>query len=125
VRDEKPFLVQNYSAIPETLLESELFGYKKGAFTGAARDKMGLFEAANHGTLFLYEIGDMPMSIQTGLLRVLQKNEIKPLGETSVRHIGVRIIFATNKDVKRIISKNTFRQDFLQTFCSPCAIYLH
>ncbi len=111
VRKDQPFLVQNCSAIPETLLESELFGYKKGAFTGASRDKVGLFEAANGGTVFLDEIGDMPMSIQAGLLRVLQKNEIKPLGETRVRHIDVRIVAATNKDIKQMIAENSFRQD--------------
>ncbi|MCG8618311.1 MAG: sigma-54 dependent transcriptional regulator, partial [Desulfobacterales bacterium] len=110
-RAKKPFLVQNCSAIPETLLESELFGYKKGAFTGANKDKAGLFEAANGGTVFLDEIGDMPMSIQAGLLRVLQKNEIKPLGETRVRHIDVRIVAATNKDIKQMIVENKFRQD--------------
>lgn len=110
-RSKKPFLVQNCSAIPETLLESELFGYKKGAFTGATRDKAGLFEAANGGTVFLDEIGDMPMSTQAGLLRVLQKNEIKPLGETRVKHIDVRIVAATNKDIKQMIVENKFRQD--------------
>ena len=110
-RAKKPFLVQNCSAIPETLLESELFGYKKGAFTGATRDKVGLFEAANGGTVFLDEIGDMPMSTQAGLLRVLQKNEIKPLGETRVKHIDVRIVAATNKDIKQMILENQFRQD--------------
>ncbi|MCP4672431.1 MAG: AAA domain-containing protein [Desulfobacula sp.] len=110
-RKNKPFLVQNCSAIPETLLESELFGYKKGAFTGATRDKMGLFEAADGGTVFLDEIGDMPMSIQASLLRVLQKNEIKPLGETEVRHVDVRIVTATNKDIKQMIAENSFRQD--------------
>ncbi len=110
-RKNKPFLVQNCSAIPETLLESELFGYKKGAFTGANTDKMGLFEAADGGTVFLDEIGDMPMSIQASLLRVLQKNEIKPLGETSVRHVDVRIVTATNKDIKQMIAENSFRQD--------------
>ena len=110
-RAKKPFLVQNCSAIPETLLESELFGYKKGAFTGASRDKVGLFEAADGGTVFLDEIGDMPMSTQAGLLRVLQKNEIKPLGETRVKHIDVRIVAATNKDIKQMIVENQFRQD--------------
>lgn len=110
-RAQKPFLVQNCSAIPETLLESELFGYKKGAFTGATRDKAGLFEAADGGTVFLDEIGDMPMSTQAGLLRVLQKNEIKPLGETRARHIDVRIVAATNKDIKQMIVENSFRQD--------------
>ena len=111
MRKDKPFLVQNCSAIPETLLESELFGYKKGAFTGAVRDKIGLFEAADAGTVFLDEIGDMPMSIQASLLRVLQQNEIKRLGETSVRHIDVRIVAATNKDIKQMIAENSFRQD--------------
>ncbi|MCD4721111.1 MAG: sigma 54-interacting transcriptional regulator [Desulfobacula sp.] len=111
VRKDKPFLVQNCSAIPETLLESELFGYKKGAFTGATRDKIGLFEAADGGTVFLDEIGDMPMSIQASLLRVLQENEIKPLGETRVRHIDVRIVAATNKEIKQMIADNSFRQD--------------
>ncbi|MDA3918077.1 MAG: sigma 54-interacting transcriptional regulator [Deltaproteobacteria bacterium] len=110
-RKNKPFLVQNCSAIPETLLESELFGYKKGAFTGATTDKMGLFEAADGGTVFLDEIGDMPMSIQASLLRVLQKNEIKPLGETRVRHVDIRIVTATNKDIKQMIAENSFRQD--------------
>lgn len=110
-RRKKPFLVQNCSAIPETLLESELFGYKKGAFTGAFRDKAGLFEAADGGTVFLDEIGDMPLATQAGLLRVLQNNEIKPLGETQVRHVDVRIVAATNKDIKQMIAENTFRQD--------------
>lgn len=110
-RRKKPFLVQNCSAIPETLLESELFGYKKGAFTGATRDRAGLFEAADGGTVFLDEIGDMPMSTQAGLLRVLQKNEIKPLGETKARRIDVRIVAATNKDIKKMIADNSFRQD--------------
>ena len=110
-RKDKPFLVQNCSAIPETLLESELFGYKKGAFTGAAKDKAGLFEAADGGTVFLDEIGDMPMSTQASLLRVLQKNEVKPLGDTQVRYVDIRIVAATNKDIKKMISENSFRQD--------------
>ena len=110
-RRNKPFLVQNCSAIPETLLESELFGYRKGAFTGATRDKPGLFEAAEGGTVFLDEIGDMALSTQGGLLRVLQKNEIKPLGETRVKHVDVRIVAATNKDIKKMIAENSFRQD--------------
>ena len=110
-RVDYPFLVQNCSAIPETLLESELFGYKKGAFTGAARDRAGLFEAADGGTVFLDEIGDMPMGTQAGLLRVLQKNEIKPLGSSRVQYINVRIIAATNKDLVGMIRENRFRQD--------------
>ncbi len=111
VRKNKPFLVQNCSAIPETLLESELFGYAKGAFTGAIRDKIGLFEAANNGIVFLDEIGDMPMNVQAGLLRVIQKNEIKPLGETGTRTIDVRIVAATNQNIKQMILENRFRQD--------------
>lgn len=110
-RKDKPFLVQNCSSIPETLLESELFGYTKGAFTGATRNRVGLFEAANGGVVFLDEIGDMPMSVQAGLLRVLQKNEIKPLGETATRQVDVRVVAATNKNIKQMITENNFRQD--------------
>lgn len=110
-RADYPFLAQNCSAIPETLLESELFGYKKGAFTGAARDRAGLFEAADGGTVFLDEIGDMPMGTQAALLRVLQKNEIKPLGSSRVQYINVRIIAATNKDLVGMVRENLFRQD--------------
>ncbi|WP_320044575.1 sigma 54-interacting transcriptional regulator [uncultured Desulfobacter sp.] len=110
-RGDYPFLIQNCSAIPETLLESELFGYKKGAFTGATRDRAGLFEAADGGTVFLDEIGDMPMGTQAGLLRVLQKNEIKPLGSSRVQYINVRIIAATNKDLVGMVRENQFRQD--------------
>ncbi len=110
-RRNKPFLVQNCSAIPPTLLESELFGYKKGAFTGAFRDKAGLFEAADGGTVFLDEIGDMPLETQAGVLRVLQNNEIKPLGETQVRHVDVRIVAATHQDLKQMIVDHRFRQD--------------
>jgi transcriptional regulator with GAF, ATPase, and Fis domain len=111
LRKNNPFLVQNCSSIPETLLESELFGYKKGAFSGAVRDKKGLFEAADGGTVFLDEIGDMPMNIQASILRVLQNNEVKPLGSTRVRHVDVRIISATHRDIKKMVAENTFRQD--------------
>ncbi len=110
-RGGKPFLVQNCSAIPETLLESELFGYVKGAFTGAVKDKVGLFEAADGGTLFLDEIGDMPFHLQARMLRVLQNNEIKPLGGTQTRRINVRIISATNKDLREAIAREQFRED--------------
>jgi transcriptional regulator with GAF, ATPase, and Fis domain len=110
-RGEKPFLIQNCSAIPDTLLESELFGYKKGAFTGADRDKSGLFEAADGGTVFLDEIGDMPVGLQGKILRVLQSSEIKPLGTTHTRHVDVRIIAATNRDLEIGIVKGTFRED--------------
>lgn len=110
-RREQPFLVQNCSAIPETLLESELFGYQKGAFTGAIKDKAGLFEAAEGGTLFLDEIGDMPPHLQARILRVIQDGEIKPLGGTKTRKVNVRIISATNKDLKEEIEKGGFRED--------------
>ena len=94
-RARKPFVPVNCGGIPETLLESELFGYKKGAFTGADRDKSGLFEVADGGTLFLDEIGDMPLSLQVKLLRVLQEREIQPVGSTRGKKIDVRIIAAT------------------------------
>ncbi|MGV8075458.1 MAG: sigma 54-interacting transcriptional regulator [Syntrophobacteraceae bacterium] len=110
-RRDKPFLVQNCSAIPDTLLESELFGYMKGAFTGAFKDKTGLFEAANEGTLFLDEIGDMPPHLQARILRVIQDNEIKPLGGTKTKQIDVRIVSATNRDLKEAIVKELFRED--------------
>ncbi len=110
-RRNKPFLVQNCSAIPGTLLESELFGYKKGAFTGAEKDKVGMFEAADGGSLFLDEIGDMPLDLQAKILRVLQNQEIQPLGTTSIRKIDVRIISATNRDLDKSLEKGEFRHD--------------
>jgi len=110
-RKEKPFVVQNCSAIPDTLLESELFGYKKGAFTGATEDKIGLLKAADGGTVFLDEIGDMSLRLQSRLLRVIQNNEIKPLGETKISKINIRIISATNKDLNNAIIKKEFRED--------------
>ena len=110
-RGKKPFLAQNCSAIPGSLLGSELFGYKKGAFTGAYRDKVGLFEAARGGTVFLDEIGDMSPNLQATLLRVLQDNEIKPLGSTTTRKVDVRIIAATNKDLQQAIADGEFRED--------------
>ena len=110
-RKDKPFVVQNCSAIPDTLLESELFGYKKGAFTGATQDKIGLFKAADGGTVFLDEIGDMSLRLQSRLLRVIQNNEIKPLGETKISKINIRIISATNKNLNNAIIKKEFRED--------------
>ncbi len=110
-RAQGPFLVQNCSAIPRSLLASELFGYKRGAFTGAYRDKTGLFEAAAGGTVFLDEIGDMSPDLQAALLRVLQDNEIKPLGGNVTRKVDVRIVSATNKDLRRGIREGTFRED--------------
>ncbi len=110
-RSHKPFFVQNCSAIPETLLESELFGYKKGAFSGASRDKTGLFEAAHKGTVFLDEIGDMPVNLQARILRVIQNNEIKMLGDPKVKYVDIRIVSATNRNVKKLVENNQFRQD--------------
>jgi len=110
-RREKPFLAQNCSAIPDTLLESELFGYAKGAFTGAVRDRLGLFEAADGGTLFLDEIGDMPLHLQARILRFLESGEVKPVGATRIKRVEVRIISATNKDLKEAIKAGQFRED--------------
>lgn len=110
-RAQFPFVAINCSAVPETLLESELFGYVKGAFTDAKTTKQGLFETASGGTLFLDEISSMPMSIQAKLLRVLQDNEIRPLGSTVSRKVDVRIISATNRDLEELIEEVIFRED--------------
>jgi transcriptional regulator with GAF, ATPase, and Fis domain len=110
-RRDNPFLAQNCSAIPDTLLESELFGYRKGAFTGATRDKVGLFEAARGGTVFLDEIGDMPLGLQAKILHVLQSNEIKPLGSTEFRRVDMRILSATNRNMTRCVESGLFRED--------------
>lgn len=110
-RRDGPFIAINCSAIPETLLEGELFGYAKGAFTGAIDKKIGLFEEANGGTLFLDEIGDLPLPLQAKLLRVLQEKKIKRLGENQVRDIDVRILAATHKDLPRDVSEGRFRED--------------
>ena len=110
-RADRPFVPLNCGAIPETLLEAELFGHRRGAFTGAERDKPGLFEAASGGTLFLDELGEMPASIQVKLLRALQEGEIRRLGENHARAVDVRIVAATNKDLKEEIRENRFRGD--------------
>jgi transcriptional regulator with PAS, ATPase and Fis domain len=99
------------SSLVPTLIESELFGYTKGAFTGAMQTKQGLIEAANGGTLFLDEIGDMPLEMQTKLLRALQQHEIKPVGSTELKSINVRVVAATNRDLELGIKNGTFRQD--------------
>ncbi len=111
LRANKPFVVINCVAIPETLLESELFGYEKGAFTGAATRRIGKIEQANNGTIFLDEIGDMPVSIQGKILRLLQEKSIERLGGRSPIPVDVRIIAATNRDLERAIAESTFRED--------------
>lgn len=110
-RKDFPYIKINCAAIPETLLESELFGYERGAFTGAYQQKKGKIELANHGTLFLDEIGDMPISIQAKLLRVLQTKEIDRLGGTQPHKVDIRIIVATKKNLKEEIQKGNFRED--------------
>lgn len=116
-RNTKPFTAINCSAIPAELLESELFGYKRGSFTGATDDRMGMFEAAEGGTLFLDEIGDMPPLLQAKLLRVLQERTIRRLGENTDRPIDVRIIAATHRDLKSAIEKKEFREDLFFRLC--------
>jgi len=110
-RCDQPFVKVNCAAIPLGLLESELFGHERGAFTGAVARKMGRFEAANHGTLFLDEIGDMPLELQPKLLRVLQDGEFERLGSTQTQRANVRLIAATNKDVSKLVAQNQFRRD--------------
>ncbi|MCD6418921.1 sigma-54-dependent Fis family transcriptional regulator [bacterium] len=110
-RAKKPFVAINCAAITETLLESELFGYEKGAFTGADRRKPGMFELANNGTLFLDEIAEMPQSLQAKLLRVLQEKTVYHLGGTTPIPVDVRIIAATNKDIKKLVNEHRFRED--------------
>lgn len=110
-RKDKPFIAQYIGNIPNTLVESELFGYKKGAFTGANSDKAGLFEAADGGTLFLDEIGDLSPELQVKLLRVLQNQEIRRLGENTVRKVDARILAATNHDLAELVKIGSFRED--------------
>jgi transcriptional regulator with PAS, ATPase and Fis domain len=108
-----PFVAVNCSAIPDTLLESELFGHRRGAFTDAREDQLGLFQAANHGTLFLDEIGDMAPALQAKLLRVLQEKEVQPLGASAPVPIDVRVVTATHRDLEALVSHERFRQDLL------------
>jgi two-component system response regulator PilR (NtrC family) len=110
-RRAMPLVTVNCSAIPESLLESELFGHEKGAFTGAITSRRGLFETANGGTLFLDEIGDMPLGSQSKLLRVVETGEVRPVGSDDVKKVDVRIIAATHRDLKELIKHDQFRED--------------
>lgn len=116
-RAKKPFVAINCSAIPENLLESELFGHAKGAFTGAMHQKVGLIESANGGTLFLDEIGDMNVELQAKLLRVIQERKIRPVGENKSHDVDVRIVAATHKDLKNAIKDGKFREDLFYRLC--------
>ncbi len=110
-RQKHPFLAVNCAAVPEHLIESEFFGHKKGAFTGAAKDKLGKFAVADKGTLFLDEIGELPFLIQGKLLRAIQEHEITPVGSNETEKVDVRILAATNRDLRGMVREGTFRED--------------
>lgn len=110
---DRPFVAVNCGAIPETLIESELFGYRRGAFTGAIRDKVGYFEAANGGTLFLDELSTLPLAVQSSLLRVLEEKVVVPVGDTHPRAIDLRVIAASNQDLEKMVAEKQFREDLL------------
>jgi transcriptional regulator with GAF, ATPase, and Fis domain len=110
-RADKPYISVNCGAIPENLLESELFGHKRGAFTGAANDRKGKFESAHKGTIFLDEIGELPLPGQVKLLRVLQSHEIQRVGSDETIHVDARIVAATNKNLRKLIEQGSFRED--------------
>lgn len=110
---DKPFVAVNCGAIPESLIESELFGHRKGAFTGAVRDRIGYFESANGGTLFLDEISTLPLAVQSSLLRVLEERVVVPVGDTRPRPVDVRIIAASNQDLQVLCREGKFREDLL------------
>lgn len=113
VTRDKPFVAVNCGAIPDSLIESELFGYRRGAFTGAIRDKVGYFEAANTGTLFLDEISTLPVAVQSSLLRVLEEKSVVPVGDTHPRKIELRVIAASNQDLDKLVADKLFREDLL------------
>jgi formate hydrogenlyase transcriptional activator len=120
-----PFIRLNCAAIPEGLLESELFGHEKGAFTSAVAQRLGRFEAANYGTLFLDEIGDIPLNLQSKLLRVLQEQEFERLGSARTIRVNVRVIAATNRDLSELVGEQMFRMDLfyrINVFPSPCLL---
>ncbi len=110
-RANQPLVEVNCAAIPSELIESVLFGHEKGSFTGAVKQQIGKFEQADHGTLFLYEVGDMSLDAQAKVLRALQENEISRIGSDKAIHVNVRVLAATNKDLKKEIEKGTFRED--------------
>lgn len=110
-RGDDPFVVVNAAALPESLIESELFGHKKGAFTGALSDRMGLVEQAHRGTLFIDEIGELPLSMQSKLLRVLQERAVTRVGDSEVRQVDFRMLAATHRDLRDMLTKGTFRED--------------
>jgi transcriptional regulator with GAF, ATPase, and Fis domain len=110
-RRKQPFVVVNCSAIPEALLEAELFGYAKGSFTGAVQSRIGRIHAAHGGTLFLDEIGDMPLSLQSKMLRFLEQGEVQRLGGNDNLKVDVRVVAATNADLKKMIAEHRFRDD--------------
>lgn len=113
VRSTMPFIALNCAAVPENLIESELFGYEKGAFTGATQSRVGLFEAAHGGTLLLDEIGDMPVSLQAKLLRVLQEGEVRRVGANISKKVDVRLLAATHRNLHELVTQGKFRQDLL------------
>ena len=112
-RVEMPFVAVNCGALPENLIESELFGHRKGSFTGASEHRVGLFEVASGGTLFLDEIGELPKSLQAKLLRVLESGEIRRIGENKATHVDVRLVCATHRDLAEMVTEDAFREDLM------------